>query len=62
MPEKFTVTVPLTARQKAQIKKATGRTINAVKVEKAGAKTVLKTARMKLTKRWLSPEGPSKPF
>lgn len=58
MPEKFTVTVPLTARQKAQIKKATGRTINAVKVEKAGAKTVLKSARMKLTKRWIGPEGP----
>ena len=50
MPEKFTVTVPLTARQQAQIKKATGRTINAVKVEKAGAKTVLKSARMKLTR------------
>ncbi len=62
MVEKFSVTVPLTARQKAQIKKATGRTIAAVKVEKAGARTVLKTARMKLTKRWLSPEGPRGKF
>ena len=36
MAEKFSVTIPLSARQKAQIKKATGRTIAAVKVEKAG--------------------------
>ena len=50
MPEKFSVTIPLTARQKAQIKNATGRTINAVKVEQAGATTVLKSARMKLTR------------
>ncbi len=50
MPEKFAVTVPMNARQKAQIKKATGRTVNAVKVETTGAKTVLKSARMKLTR------------
>jgi len=37
MPQKMSVTVPLTARQKEQIKKATGKTISALKVESAGS-------------------------
>lgn len=36
MAEKVSVRVPLTARQKAQIRNATGKTINAFKVETAG--------------------------
>jgi hypothetical protein len=35
MPRK-SVTIPLTMRQKQQIKKATGKTVSAVKVENAG--------------------------
>ena len=46
MPEKKSVTVPLTARQKEQIKKMTGQTINALKVESAGGATLAKKANM----------------
>ncbi len=38
------ITVPLTARQKLAIKKATGSAINAFKVEKTAGRTVIKSA------------------
>ncbi len=36
MAEKMSVTIPLSERQKAQIRKATGKSISALKVESTG--------------------------
>ena len=52
MPGKMSVTVPLTARQKAQIKKATGKSINALKVESAGRTTLAKKGPIRLARNW----------
>jgi hypothetical protein len=50
MAEKISVTVPFTNRQKELIKKATGRSVSGMKVEQSGSRTVLKSARIRLTR------------
>ncbi len=58
MAVKKSVTIPLTAKQKDQIKRATGKTINAVKVARAGSLVGMKG--MKTTKGFGGP-GPILP-
>jgi hypothetical protein len=52
MAEKTSVTVPLTAKQKDQIKRATGKSISALKVGTSGGLTAARrTAAFGITKR-----------
>jgi hypothetical protein len=51
MAEKTTVTVPLTAKQKEQIKRATGKTISALKVGASGGFAAARKPRMIVGRR-----------
>jgi hypothetical protein len=50
MAEKDAVTIAFTDKQKNAIKRATGRTVQAMKVENARGRTVMKSARIRLTR------------
>ena len=59
MPRKMSIMVPLTARQQAQIKRATGRTVSTLKVGPSGAlvasKRLVAAKRFTAAKRMVAP-------
>ena len=57
MAEKMSVTIPLSERQKEQIRKATGKSISALKVESTGGVALARRLQSKALGKKMSPRA-----